>query len=60
MSSDGPQPQPLQGIGDSSPASVGAGTPHTAHYMGLTLLTHELTAVNTFPDPLNLSAIFVA
>ena len=59
MSSDGPQPQPLRGIGDSSPASVGGGTPHTAHYMGLTLLAHELT-VNTFPDPLTLSVVFVA
>ena len=59
MSSDGPQPQPLRGIGDSSPASVGGGTPHTAHYMGLTLLAHELT-VKTIPDPLTLSVVFLA
>ncbi len=37
MSSDGPQHRShCGGSGDSSPASVGAGTPHAAHYMGLT------------------------
>ena len=34
-------------------------TPHTAHYMGLTLLAHELT-VKTIPDPLTLSVVFLA
>ena len=37
MSSDGPgTPATAGDQGDSSPASVGAGTPGAAHYMGLT------------------------